>query len=124
MPISYRIDEEKKRIYSRAEGVITFEDMHRHMKAEAGTPAASYGEIFDCTGATTTLTAIDVRALASERRSIAARQEPAPVAVVATTDVFFGMLRMFDMLTSQVRPLQVFRELAQAEEWLDSITGG
>lgn len=124
MPITYRIDNGRKRIYSRATGVVTFEDLRKHMNAEAGSETASYSEVIDCTGATTDMTGDDVRRLADERRAIARRQTPAPVAVIATDDVFFGMLRMFDAHTSQIRPLQVFRNFADAETWLDTITGG
>jgi hypothetical protein len=122
MPISYRIDETRRRIYTRAEGVVTYAELRAHMNAEAGEPAASYSELFDCSGATTDVTPEDVRRLAWERQEVARRQPPGPVAVVATDDLFFGMLRMYDMLTERVRPLRVFRHRQEAEQWLDDIS--
>jgi hypothetical protein len=124
MPISYQIDETRRRIYTRAEGMVTYGDLYAHMNAEEGSDAAAYCEIFDCTGATTNLTAGDVRALASERKAVARRRKAAPVAVVATTDLFFGLFRMFDMLTESVRPIHVFRSVKEAENWLDEIEKG
>jgi hypothetical protein len=123
MPISYYIDETSQRIYTRAEGLVTFAELHAHMNAEESSPAASYSEIFDCSGATTNITSEQIRLLAAERQTIANRQPAAPVAVVATNNVFFGMLRMFDVLTEHVRPLRVFRNAQEAERWLDEITG-
>lgn len=124
MPISYTIDHKKKRIYSRATDIVTFDDLLSHMRAESGEPAAGYPEIFDCTGATTNINAADIRVLVEHRRKIAERQEPGPVAVVASTDLFFGMFRMFDMMTEDIRPIRVFRSIAAAEEWLDSLESG
>ncbi len=121
MPISYRIDNINRRIYTRAEGLVTYEELFRHMNADVGPDAAAYYEIFDCTGATTNLSMEEVRKLALERQRIAQGQEPGPVAVVATTNVFFGMLRMFDVLTSTLRPIRIFRDINEAEKWLDTI---
>jgi hypothetical protein len=121
MAISFHIDTVNKRIYSKAVGLVTFEDLLNHMQAEIGPEAASYPEIFDCTGATTNLTVEQVRKLAEERGKIAQSQPAGPAAVVATNDLFFGMLRMFDMLTETVRPLRVFRDVKAAEQWLDAI---
>ena len=125
MAISFHIDTVNKRIYSKAVGLITFDDLLNHMKAEVGPEVASYAEIFDCSGATTDLTVEQVRRLAEERRKIGESQSGAgPAAVVATNDLFFGMFRVFDMLTETVRPLRVFRDVKAAEAWLDAIEAG
>jgi hypothetical protein len=51
-----------------------------------------------------------------------ARGRPSgPVAVIAPTDHFYGLFRMFGVLTSDIRPLGVFRTRPDAEAWLDSI---
>jgi hypothetical protein len=121
MPISYRIDGENRRIYTHCEGVVTYEDFRAHMNAEEGSPAASYGEIFDCTDATTNITPAQIRRLAAERQTVAERRKAAPVAMVATDDHLSGMLRMFDILTEAIRPMQVFRTAEAAERWLDEI---
>ncbi|MEP6848248.1 MAG: hypothetical protein ABI999_05280 [Acidobacteriota bacterium] len=125
MPISFQIDAAAKRIYTVATGVITYDDLRTHMNADVPAEVAVFPEIIDCSNATTDLMADQVRRLAAERERIAnSRSGAGPVAVVATDDLFFGMLRMFDMLTSRVRPLQVFRNMTDAERWLDSIAAG
>jgi hypothetical protein len=123
MPVSYNIDHAHKRIYSRATGTISFQDLRDHIKEDIG-EAASYPELLDCTGATTDIGPDDVRKLAAEREKTAISHPPGPVAVVATNDVVFGMLRMFDILTSQIRPLRVFRDRPRAEQWLDAVARG
>ncbi|MEP7074983.1 MAG: hypothetical protein ABI878_04165 [Acidobacteriota bacterium] len=125
MPISFQIDAAVERVYTVATGVITYEDLRLHINADVPPKVVGYPEIIDCCNATTDLTADQVRRLAAERKRIAlSRSVAGPVAVVATDDLFFGMLRMFDMLTSRVRPLQVFRNTTDAERWLDSIAVG
>src|ERR1044071_9220125 len=125
MAISFHIDNVNKRIYSKAVDLVTFEDLLAHIHAGVGSGAAAYGEIFDCSGATTNLTVEQVRRLADERSKIArSHAVVGPVAVVATNDLFFGMFRVFDMLTETVRPLRVFRDMPSAEAWLDSVEAG
>lgn len=121
MPISYVIDQELRLIRSRAVGVISFADLSAHMRAELGGESSTYPELFDCTDATTDLTADEVRKLVQSRAEIAKQHQAAPVAIVATNDVLYGMLRMFDALTNELRPIRVFRNTRQAEDWLASL---
>jgi hypothetical protein len=121
MAINFHIDKVNRRIYSKAVGLITFDDLLAHMKADIEPEAVNYSEIFDCTAATTNLTVEQVRKLSEERLQIAQSQPAGPVAVVATNDLFFGMFRMFDMLTETIRPIRVFRDIKAAEQWLDSV---
>lgn len=122
MPICYHIDDTRRRVYSRCKGIVTYEEFRAHMNAEEGSPAASYGEILDCSGAVTNITPEQIRALAEERQAVAERREPAPVAIVADDSNLYQVLQMFDMLTEQIRPMQVFPNAQAAEQWLDEIT--
>ena len=122
MPIYYYIDDARRRVYSRCEGLVTFEDFLAHMNAEEDLPGASYGEIFDCTGASTDITPEQIRALAAERETIAERRIAAPVAIIADDTNLFEMMQILDMLTEQIRPMQVFPNAEAAAQWLDEIT--
>jgi hypothetical protein len=119
MPVSYFIDQEKKRIYTRATGTVNFIDLREHMRSELGRQAAAYPELFDCTDATAELDADDMRMLVKERSQIAQVQNAAPVAIVAPTENFFDLFKIFDALTTNIRPIAVFRQTADAEHWLD-----
>ena len=122
MPISYYVDHQRRRVYSRCEGVVTYEDLRAHINAEENSPAASYGELFDCSDATTDLTRAQIRALADEREIVAERREAAPVAIVAADENLYEMLQIFDVLTEQIRPMQLFPKTEAAERWLDEVT--
>ena len=69
--------------------------------------------------ATANLDADDMRMLVKERSQIAQIQDAAPVAIVAPTDNFFDLFKIFNGLTTSIRPIAVFREVSAAELWLD-----
>ena len=119
MPVSYFINHEKKRIYTTATGTVSFIDLREHMRSEFGRSAAIYPELFDCTNATADLEPDDMRMLVKERSQIAQIQNAAPVAIVAPTDNFFDLFKIFNTLTTSIRPIAVFREVSAAEQWLD-----
>ena len=119
MPVSYFINHEKKRIYTTATGTVSFIDLREHMHSEFGRSAAIYPELFDCTNATADLEPDDMRMLVKERSQIAQIQNAAPVAIVAPTDNFFDLFKIFNTLTTSIRPIAVFREVSAAEQWLD-----
>ena len=121
MSIAVQVDHDRKRIYSRATGDLTFDELFFHMRHEVGTDAAGYPELFDCTGAKLNLRATDIKMLAEYRKTIAESHPPAPVAIVAKPKVYLGVFRMFDRLTKGVRPLEVFFTPSNAESWLDSL---
>lgn len=122
MPIRLQIDVTRRRLYTRAEGLVTFAEMRAHVHTDLSPDAAAYSEIIDCTGATTDVTGDEIRKLAKERQTVDEQQRrPGAVAIVATDNVFFGMLRMFDMLTDRVRPIRVFRNVPEAVQWLDDM---
>jgi hypothetical protein len=122
MPIRLHIDDTRRRLCTRAEGLVTFAEMRDHVRTELSQEAAAYSELIDCTGATTNVTGDEIRQLAKERQTVDEQQRrPGAVAIVATDNVFFGMLRMFDMLTDRVRPIRVFRNVREARQWLDDI---
>jgi hypothetical protein len=121
MPVSYFINHEKRRIYSRATGTVTYIDLREHMLSEFGKSTAGYAELFECTGAEADMNAGDIRALVKERSQLAKVQEAAPVAIVAPADNFFELFQMFDDLTSDIRPISIFRNFDEAERWLDAL---
>ena len=121
MPIFYQIDDARQRMYTRCEGIINFQDLRRHMNAEESSPAASYSEIFDCSDAEIDISDEEIHQLAAERELVAEHREAAPFAVVAINRQMFEKLHLYDMLTEQIRPMQVFHNIEAAERWLDEV---
>jgi hypothetical protein len=123
MPITYTLDRERRRMITRAEGLLTRAELESHLDVEAQDHAEEFAELFDARNATTDITADDVRGLVDRARQWqAAGIVVGPTAIVATTDVVYGMARMYAILAEFLNaPVEVFRDVEPAMEWLDRI---
>ena len=107
---------------TRADGVVTFEDVNRHLDEEEREGGLGLPELFDARGTETDLTSEQVRRLV-QRAARTARTIPlGPTAIVATDDNLYGMARMYSLLAEGVGvSVEVFRDLDSAERWLNRI---
>jgi len=124
MAITYTLDRERRRMFTRAEGPLTIADLLDHLRVEELDRAEGYAELFDARGATTDVRADDVRRLVERTRELqAAGKVVGPTAIVADNDVVFGMARMYAILSEFVQaPVEVYREVPPALEWLDHVS--
>jgi hypothetical protein len=124
MPITYTLDRGRHRMYTRAQGLLTLPELLKHLDVEEMERAEAYAEIFDARGSTTDVTADGVRALVDRARQLqAAGRIVGPTAVVADNNVVFGMARMYAILCEFVgAPVEVFRDVEPAREWLDRVS--
>ena len=120
MTIVSSFDVTTQTLQSRASGTLCFAEMLDHLR-RAREQKPGVRELFDATGATTTLTCDEVKQLALAAGAMFERGMLGPLAVVATDSALFGMARMYDAFTSELkRPFQVFREVSPALAWLAS----
>lgn len=121
MPIRFRVDSEARTVFTRAEGLVTFEDLQNHLKEEAANDsAAGYAEIFDASGASTNLNSAEVRQIVERVMSMMNSAPFGPTAIITTNDTVFGMARMIEILC-ELRdgpPLGVFRTFDDGLAWL------
>jgi hypothetical protein len=121
MGITYVVDHARRRVLTRAEGLLTLVDIAAHADAETRERSPSYQELFDATGATTDLTAEQVQAMVLRAYQAFQKEPIGEIAIVATEPVVFGLARMYAILCEQVGvTVEVFRTVAEAEQWLDS----
>lgn len=120
MPISFRYDEPRKLLLTRAEGNVSFDDLQRHLEAEANARLLGSPELFDTTGTSTTLTTDEVKLLVAQLKALARETVFGPTAVVTDRLVLFGMIRMLAILSElQDGPLiGVFSTVTEALDWL------
>ncbi|HSU13789.1 hypothetical protein [Longimicrobium sp.] len=123
MAITYTLDRERQRMFTRAEGHLTLADLLEHLRVEEVDRAVGYAELFDARGATTDVVADGIRRLVERTRELqAAGRVIGPTAIVADHDVVYGMARMYAILSEFVHaPVEVFRDVQPALEWLDSV---
>jgi hypothetical protein len=118
MPADYRIDPDARLIRSNATGVVTDDDLRDHQKRLRGDPAFDprFDQLWDFRAAEVVeVTTAVVHELAGSRSFEAGAKR----ALVAPTDVGFGLARMFQTLHEAApEELRVFRTLDDAKAWL------
>jgi hypothetical protein len=119
MPINFRYDPELK-VFSTAEGLVSFRDIEVHLNRESEEKALGYRELFDARAAWTDVTSEQVRLLVRRLCTIMQKFPLGPTALVTDNDTVFGMARMFAILSDlQGGPsVEVFRTFDEALTWL------
>ena len=119
MSVFYNIDKERRLVLSTGSGVFTLADALAHQQRLANDPDfdSSFSQLVDLTHVTSVeLTAFDIRKLAQANLFSRGSRR----AILATSDVAFGLARMFGALRESAGEdgIHVFRDLNEALDWL------
>lgn len=121
MPISYTIDAARKIILTTAWGTLTDADLLEHKEKLNRDPAftpqmrqLSDIRAIDRLEVTTT----GVAAMVAHDSRHPQQRDGHRLAMVVPDDEVFGMARMYQMMGGSDRPVRVFRNMTEAEEWL------
>jgi hypothetical protein len=120
MPLRSTFNLDLDVLFTKAEGVVTSSELHSHLDFRRVAGLLGIRELFDTSGATTSLSADEVRSLVSGLKALADRTVIARVAIVATDPVFYGIGRMVEALCQlQGGPeIAVFRTRDSGIGWL------
>ncbi|HZR25262.1 MAG TPA: hypothetical protein VFA59_16825 [Vicinamibacterales bacterium] len=121
MPIDLSRDDTRRQFTATVHGSLTFHEAADFIRTVRVGEFQPYALLFDMTDATFELSSDQVRSLAAmigtdlTRSGLRGR-----TAVVASDDLTFGMLRMFDAHVEHagIATLSVFRTVAEAQSWL------
>jgi len=118
MPYDYHIDAARRVVFTRFHGVVTDDDLAEHVNRLRNDPTfdPSFSQLTDGNGATK----VDVTSDAI-RRLVESNpfSKNAKRAGVASRDVAFGLLRMYELLAdSRCGEFRVFRDVNEARAWL------
>ena len=118
MPISYRIDESLRLVFTTAQGVLTRQDVLTHLQRLREDPDfdPSYNQLVDLRAV------IEFAMSAAELRMITVYRlfnEKSRRAIVADEDITFGMARMYEVFREDApEDIKLFRDMADARRWL------
>jgi hypothetical protein len=120
MAIAYDVDQPNNVVHLRASGTLTPDDLiSLWHDLETDGRITFWHAIFDMTDVTDIAMDADyLRNLARQRPNFPFITRDEKVAIVAPSDVAFGMGRMFSQLTDSDDTMRVFRRLEDAEAWL------
>ncbi len=127
MPIVVTIDERSRRVSARATGVVTLAEIFQ-LAATARAPVErrEWALLFDARGATTEETEASVASLVERVKALVAAEggPRGDVALVADDDQLFAICLLYETRLEEMgfRIARVFRQLGDAERWLDIMT--
>jgi hypothetical protein len=123
MPIRYSVDRVNRWLLTHADGVVTFHDINAHLDYEQRNRDLDRPELIDARGATTTVTATQVRELVKRAADMLRMVDLGPTAIVTDNDVVYGMARMYSVLAEGAgAAAEVFRDMQEATVWLNRIS--
>jgi len=120
MPITYEWDRTAGRVYTTVIGAVTVDDIVNHLQTALRDEFLSIPELIDARGVGYPhLSPTEVWTAAGRVRATKfGHQSFGPHAVVVDDLAMFGMTRMFVTLVSDLLPMNVFRNVSDAEDWL------
>jgi hypothetical protein len=120
MPIHFTYDPQLMMLLTSAEGLVSFEDIQKHLDKELPAGAIGCREIFDALAASTNLTPEQIREIVGRVRAMMRNGPFGPTAIITTNDLFFGMARMFAIMCElgEGPKVGVFRAVSGGLAWL------
>ncbi len=125
MPITYRVDHERRVVVARGYGVITHDDLFGYQRAAwSGSDVVGSVELVDMTDVSEIIppSADHVQALATVAAHMDLASTPSRFAIVAPGDNAYGLGRMFQAYreseTRSTKAVGVFRTFSEALEFL------
>lgn len=117
MPFKVDIFPPDRMVVAVARGEVSLADLMMLVKELIDSGTLPYRKIIDITSATSAIGKGELENIAERLRSVPVSKPRGPLAIVA--DGNRGALaRMFTSLTSDERPVQVFRSIHDARKWL------
>jgi len=123
VPVSYSIDLARGVIHTLCTGYVTFAEVIDHFLLLQQDPNCPdrLDVLLDLTGSTSIPSSAQLEAVARAIGGIQEKVRFGACAIAASSDVLFGMSRVFEVLARQhFHATCVFRAVADAEEWLCS----
>ena len=123
MPVTYQIDKARSLIHTRCHGMVMFEEVMGHFQTLIDDPDCPprLNVLLDLTESETAPESDQLRAVSAEIGRIQSAVKFNACAVVVSSDLLFGMSRMFVVFArSYFEATHVFRTFDSAEKWLET----
>jgi hypothetical protein len=120
--LSHTVDTERSEVTTIAEGTVTLDEVRAHLHREKTDSALPYRELIDARNAVVRFSSSEVQQIVELLRSLARSRRLGRTAVVVSSDVAYGIMKMLQILLEDVCMVQPFRNLAAATLWLNDGT--
>ena len=119
--IGYSVDMKQRLLTTVAEGAVSAEDVRKHLSSEERDSALPFRELIDARRARIDFSPAEVREIVDLLRSLSLRHYLGPTAVVVSSSIAFGVMRMLESLVEDVCVVRAFRDFVQAESWVRDV---
>jgi len=119
--IGHSVDVKLRLVTTVAEGVVSVADVREHLSSEQRDSALPFRELIDARHAWIDFSPAEVRELVDLLRSLSIQHYLGPTAVVVSSPVAFGVMRMLEALVEDVCVVRPFHDVAQAESWIRDV---
>ena len=119
MPVHWTVSHPQRLVVAITKDEVTVADIEQYFAGVTADGAMAYRKIFEITHTPQALSDENLKALGQRVIFYAQHGQMGPVAIVAASDESFAQARIFAAAAQVRRPLQIFRELHAARQWLD-----
>ena len=119
--IAYSVDVKQRLVTVVAEGAVSAADVRAHLSSEQRDSALLFRELIDARHAWIDFPPAEVREIVDILRSLSIQHYLGPTAIVVSSPVAFGVMRMLENLVEDVCVVRPFRDFAQAESWVRDV---
>jgi hypothetical protein len=118
MPLKWTIDRADRMVTVIAEGEVTLEQAEEYLDAVVVADAMPYAKLVDCTNMVTHASDDDMMQLAARIRAYATVMKGGPLCFVVGTPQMLDYTRRYLNLSTDNRPAQICKTVAEARAWL------
>lgn len=118
MPIAYSYDAVRGLIQTVATGHVSPVEAAAHFRDVGNEPWFPAPSLADVRAASTDMSGEEVRQIANHFRQFKPPLRDTPIAVVVSSELAYGLVRMMGLLLDDVAVIHPFRDIAAAMEWL------
>lgn len=120
MPITLKVDHQRREVDTVATGPITYAQIEEHLLAERDFGGLAYKEFVDArdAGLVFAMYPSQIRQVVALIRNMGQQTRWGPSAVVVSTEFSFGVLTFLEILVEDVAEIKACREESAARAWL------
>ncbi len=119
MPVHWTVSHPQRLVVAVTKDEVTVADIEQYFAGVTADGAMAYRKIFEITHTPNALSDENLKALGQRVVFYAQHGQIGPVAIVAASDESYAQAQIFAGAAQVRRPLQIFRELHAARQWLD-----
>jgi hypothetical protein len=119
MPVHWTVSHPQRLVVAVAKDEVTVADIEQYFAGVTADGAMAYRKIFEITHTPNALSDENLKALGQRVVFYAQHGQMGAVAIVAASDESYARARVFASAAQVRRPLQIFRDLHAARQWLD-----